>query len=270
LDPTVLLTNDGNVNPIRQIARVEKVTNGKWEGLTSAGVTVSRSTESAEAADNSFVLAQPTVQAQRVIAEVPFSVKLDTAWPRFRAEVATVLEDAKNREEDSFITGDGTGVNPGGIIGSIAAGSLVASGATQELTDVELLEAALPSRYEDRASFLAAKSTYIQIRQLARTAGIADPWVSMVDGKPDELFGYSAYKASAVPAWAATGSKKWMVLGDFSRFLIVDQLGMSVEVRPHVLGTNRRWTGERAINAIWFNSSKILDDNAFRVLQAAA
>jgi HK97 family phage major capsid protein len=51
----------------------------------------------------------------------------------------------------------------------------------------------------------------------------------MVDGKPDELFGYSAYKASAVPAWAATGSKKWMVLGDFSRFLIVDQLGMSVE-----------------------------------------
>lgn len=61
-----------------------------------------------------------------------------------------------------------------------------------------------------------------------------------------------------------------MLQGDFSQFLIVDRVGMGIELVPQLLGTNRRPTGERGVFALWFNNSKILVDNAFRLLQIKA
>ena len=43
-------------------------------------------------------------------------------------------------------------------------------------------------------------------------------------------------------------------------------LGMNVELVPHILGSNRRPTGQRGLLAVWWNNSKVLVDNAFRVL----
>ncbi|HVE24930.1 MAG TPA: DUF6582 domain-containing protein, partial [Sporichthya sp.] len=48
LDPTVILTSNGVVNPLRQISRVETITGKEWDGVSSAGVTVSRGTEGQE------------------------------------------------------------------------------------------------------------------------------------------------------------------------------------------------------------------------------
>jgi predicted phage gp36 major capsid-like protein len=43
---------------------------------------------------------------------------------------------------------------------------------------------------------------------------------------------------------------------------------MGIELIPHLFGaTNRYPTGQRGVLALWFNSSKILADNAFRLLQ---
>ena len=39
LDPTVILTSNGAINPIRHLARVETITGKEWDGVTSAGVT---------------------------------------------------------------------------------------------------------------------------------------------------------------------------------------------------------------------------------------
>src|SRR5688500_10581965 len=66
LDPTVILTDDGVVNPIRSIARVVQIAGKTWQGVTSAGITVSRAAEAAEAGDNAPTLAQPTVTPSRV------------------------------------------------------------------------------------------------------------------------------------------------------------------------------------------------------------
>ncbi|MFI0262439.1 hypothetical protein ACH4OW_25750 [Streptomyces sp. NPDC017056] len=42
LAPTVTLTGGGVADPMRQIARVVPITGKTWDGLTSAGITVTR------------------------------------------------------------------------------------------------------------------------------------------------------------------------------------------------------------------------------------
>jgi HK97 family phage major capsid protein len=60
LDPTIQLTSNGAVNPIRQIARVERTTTNGWRGVTSAGGTASFDAEASEVSDDTPVLAHPS------------------------------------------------------------------------------------------------------------------------------------------------------------------------------------------------------------------
>ena len=46
LDPSIMLTSNGALNPIRQVARVFTVATDKWKGVSSAGVTTSAGTPS--------------------------------------------------------------------------------------------------------------------------------------------------------------------------------------------------------------------------------
>jgi HK97 family phage major capsid protein len=98
LDPTVILTSDGSLSPLRQISRVEQITTRTWQGITSQGVTVTRSGEAEEAGDNAFPVGQPEITPTRVIANVEFSVEVDQDWPQLRSEISRLLTDAKERE----------------------------------------------------------------------------------------------------------------------------------------------------------------------------
>lgn len=267
LDPTVILTSDGSLSPLRQIARVEQITSKTWQGITSSGVTVTRSAEGAEAGDESFTIDQPEVSPTRVIANVEFSAEIDQDWSQLRNEISRLLMDAKEREEDSsFVVGDGTGNNPSGVVATLAASSEVLDAGSFGVDDLFSLESALAVRFRSRARWLANKRVYNDIRTGAFGSDGADLWVRLASGQPSELAGYPAHEASAM-ADPDTAGNRYLLFGDFSQFLIVDRLGMTVELQPHVLGsTNRRWTGQRAIVAIWRNSSLVLVDNAFRVL----
>ena len=267
LDPTVILTNDGSINPLRQIARVAQITTKTWQGVTSAGITVSRSAEAAEATDDSPTFAQPEVTPTRVLGFVPFSMELDQDWSVLRSEITRLLADAKDIEEAaSFVTGDGQGNNPAGVVATLAAASEVdeATGGTFADVDVYKLEEELAPRFRARASFLANKSVYNTIRQFADADG-HDLWERIGAGQPAQLLGYNAYEASEMDS-PGTTDNRYLLFGDFSQFLIVDRIGMSVELMPHLVGANRRPTGQRGIFAMWRNSSKVLVDNAFRVL----
>jgi HK97 family phage major capsid protein len=58
-----------------------------------------------------------------------------------------------------------------------------------------------------------------------------------------------------------------MLFGDFKQFLIVDRIGMTVEMVPTVVNPlNGLPTGSRGVYAIWMNNSKILVPDAFRRL----
>lgn len=282
LDPTVMLTSTGVINPIRELARVETIVGKEWQGVTSGGTTVSRASEGDESTESQFTLAQPTVRTNRVQGFTVFSMEIDLSWNALRSEITRMLVDAKAHEENSFITGDGTGTNPGGVVGSadITSGQEVVCGTSADLTPADLyaLEEALDARWEGNASFLAHKSVYNKIRQFATdnasstvSGNISNVFADNLRvGNPRQLLEYPALRSTAMNSWStakATDNTPFMVFGDFKQFLIVDRIGMTVELVPHVLGTARNMpTGQRGVYAVWMNNSKLLIPGAFKYL----
>lgn len=273
LDPTVMLDNAFTVNPIRNLARIVQITGKQWNGVVSTGATVSRGAEAATAPDSSFTLTQPTVTTNRVQGFVPFSIEIDLEWNALRSEITTLLVDAKAREEDSFWTGNGSGTNPSGVVGGIvaAAGSNIfktATTATFAAADIYTHETNLAPRWRPRGQWAGNKATFNLIRQFDSYGG-TNLWQRIGAGMPGELMGYPAHEVSAMDTGTATG-KNLLVFGDFSNFLIVDRIGMTVELVPQIFDPSNanRPTGQRGIYAIWMNNSTILLQDAFALLQA--
>lgn len=269
LDPSVILTSDGSINPLRRIARVVQIVGKEWQGLTSSGITVSRDSEAAEVSDDGPTFAQPTVRTVKVQGFVPFSIEIEQDWATMRSELTMMLADAKETEEaTSFITGDGTGNNPGGVPGSLDfATCQVDGGGSFSSADLYEVEEDLPPRWRARASWMANRSIYNRIRQLGSSSDGGDLWVRLGQGLPPELIGYPAYEASAMTTTTAGTNDRLLVFGDFSQFLIVDRVGMSVELVPHLFATGaNRPSGQRGLYAFWRNNATVLVDNAFRFL----
>ena len=274
LDPTVIMTNASVVNPIRELARVVQIAGKTWQGVTSAGIAVARGAEAAEASDNSPTLAQPTLTPTRVQGFVPFSFEVDQDWAQMRGELGMMFDEAKNVEEaTAFITGSGVDPQPEGVITGVAAvgGSIVSGGSSVAFGQAEIFQPvdALPPRHTPNASWLANKKIYNKIRQID-TAGSGALWARIGEGRPDQLVGSPVYEASTM-ASTVTATSLVLLHGDFKKFLIVDKIGMSVELIPHLFGTGSNFpTGQRGMYAVWRNSSKVIDPNAFRLLRLTA
>jgi HK97 family phage major capsid protein len=135
IDPTVNLSSNGAINPIRQLADVRTMATRELRLVTSDGVVAQYQAEAAEALDNAPVLAQPVLTAQRATSFIPFSFELDQDWSTVAAELARLVADAKDvLEASKFLTGAGSGSNePVGVL-SIGTGALTTTQRVQ--TDV--------------------------------------------------------------------------------------------------------------------------------------
>ena len=270
LDPTVILTSDGAVNPMREIARIEQTVGNTWKGLTSAGVTASYAAEANATTDGAPTFAQPEVTVRKAKALIDFSIESDQDWARLQSEMARLLQDAKDTlEADKFINGTGSGGNePEGVVAGLAATSLVGTtGDGFDLTDVDRLINRLPDRWEPRARFLGHRATYTEIERLQRALGGGDVYRAFAAGQPASLLGYPRHNASEMDSDFATTGQQVLMLGDFNQFLIVDKIGLTVELIPHRVNGDGNPTGQRGLYAYWRNSSVILVDAAFRLLQ---
>jgi HK97 family phage major capsid protein/HK97 family phage prohead protease len=274
LDPTVILSSNGAINPLRQISRVEQITGKEWDGVTSAGVVVNRVAEGTEAATGDPLLVQPNVRTTRVQGFVPFNIELDVSWGALRSQMTNLLMDAKDVEEaTSFALGNGTAPNANGVIQTLhdsSPASLVntAGTATLAIGDLYNLENQMAPRFRQQSAYLASKTTFNRFRQLFQALASAafDSWVRPSAGTPATFNGYPAYELSTMTTAISSGSLV-LLQGDFSQFLIVDRIGMGIELIPHLFGsTNRFPVGQRGILAIWFNNSRVLVPNAFRLL----
>lgn len=268
LDPTLILVSAGSKNPLRRISRVEQIVGKEWDGVTTTGITVSRAAEAAQSSDNAPALLQPTVKAERVQGFVPFSFEVDQDWSSLQSEMFRLLADAKDQEEvSSFTTGNGTSPNPGGFLDA-TNGILAASNVnfvTVTAAAVYGLENAMNIRFRDNATFVGSKPIYNAIRQID-TAGGAQLWARIGEGQPARLLDYPAEEDSAMPSNPTPAlNDRWLVLGDFEQFLIVDRIGMTVDLIPHLFGANQRPTGQRGLYAFWRNNCKVLVSDAFRV-----
>ncbi len=276
LDPTLVLTSSGGVSPLRDISRVEKIVGKEYDLVTTGSVTAHRVAEAAPAVDDSPTLAQPTIRANRVQAFIPFSVELEGDWAALQAEMLKLLADAKALEEadaggatTGFVLGTGTAPQAGGIITTLPVGQQVTSGtvATFALADIFKLKNSVGNRFRPRGQWCASSTIYDLCRQFGTS--IANIWAeSLQAGVPSKLIGYPVNEVSAMAVVTTTGAFP-LLFGDFSNYLIVDRVGMNMELVPTLFGAAQGQfpTGRRGYFAWWRNNAVILNANAFRLLK---
>ena len=278
LDPTVIPISNSSVNPYRAISRVVQTTVNEWRGATSAGITAAYAAEGTEASDNTPTLAQPTISAVRAQAFVPFSIESGQDWPELEAEMGREVADAKDDlEATKFTLGSGTNEPFGLITGATTLVITTTTGAFVA-ADTFKLEEALPPRFRPRASMVANRFILNKVRQFDTSGGATNwlPYPGLGQGLNNQvptpgnvgygILAYPTYEVSAMDAALTTGSEI-IVMGDFRYFVIVDRVGMSADLVPHLVGTNHRPTGQRGLYYFWRNGSKVVNAAAFRTLQ---
>lgn len=268
LDPTIILTNSGSANPFRQISNIKTTATNDWNGVTSAGVNAGWLAEGTEDTDHSPTFGNVKITPQKASAWVfgGYEVLEDSD---FAVQLPDLLADAKDRlEEAAFATGTGSG-QPKGVVP--AATTVASAGvAAYAVADVYSVQAALPARFRGPRSKLAwlANQTIINKTRQFDTAGGSAFWANLGMDQPERLLNAPIYESTTMVGTTTTGSKN-LLLGDFSQFLIVDRIGMSVLYEPMVTGSNQRPTGQAGWFAFWRVGADVSTTSAFRVLTIA-
>jgi HK97 family phage major capsid protein len=272
LDPYILLSSDGVIDPIRALARNVVITEGdKWNGVSSAGVSAEWHTELGVVADGTPTLAQPSIPVYTADTFVPFSVEMADEGDLV-VQLQRLMTDARRTlESAAWINGSGSG-QPTGIITTLPSGSLVApaTGETFAAADVYSTLEALPPRFRANATWAAELSTLNAIDQFETSNG-AKMFPSISNDPPTLLRRRVAEVSALDPASgidaAATATHKILLVGDFSQYVIVDRLGTTVELVPHLFDTSTgRPTLSRGLVMFWRTGADTTIDNAFRCL----
>lgn len=259
LDPTIILTSAGRINPIRNLARIETITGTVWNGISSTGIVAGYAAEAVEASDNAPAIVQPTVTVDKAFAFVPMSIEITQDWAGVQSEMAMLFGEAKEDVESTkFLTGLGHGSNePQGLLVGATAVVVTATTAVIAAADIYSMENALSPRPRTRGQWVGNKAFYQKVRQFDPTGGGANMWVQLAYSDPATLIGYPAHEWSAYAAIASGATVA--TFGDWTKFLIVDRVGMDVELIPHLFSTVAgRPTGQRGLYAYWRNSSAVL------------
>lgn len=268
LDPSVILTNDGVNNPIRQIATVRPVATDNWQGVSSAGVTASYDAESTEVSDDTPTLAQPAIAVHQAQAFVPFTVQAEDDLEGLAQEIAMMFADAKDRLElNKFTLGSGTN-EPYGFVTDAATVS-TASADTYAVADVYSLQQGVAARWRGRGSWMANLNVINLTRQFGTANNYHGFLTDLGAGSPSQLLGQSLYENSEMDGVInAAATNKILAYGDFSEYRIHDRIGMSVELVPHLFGASGRPTGQRGWYCRWRNGARLVASSAVKVLDA--
>lgn len=269
LDPTLIATGSIGRNPIRSIARVEMGTQNAWHGVTASNVTTYWVAENTALTDGSPAFAGPTVTAAKLTAYVTGSYEIfedSNLLGQLPGLIGEAFDDA---ESAAFVAGSGSGA-PKGVVTAISAtvASTVTATTRGSFTSASAVDTfallnSVASRYEDRVTWIGNKQTFNTIRQqVVGTAGV--PVVDMMER--NALLGSPWVSASSVTS-ATTSGNVLIVLGDFSRFLIYDRLGTTLEFVPNVVDGSGLPTATRGLIAHKRVGSDVLDLGAFRFLK---
>jgi HK97 family phage major capsid protein len=275
LDPTVILTSNGSRNDIRQVARTVVATGDVWNGVSAGAVAWSWDAEAAEVSDDSPTFAQPTIPVYKAAGFVPISIEALADADNVSAEIGTLLAEGKDElESAAFITGTGSG-QPTGIVTALAGTASEINAAADDtfaLADIFTIQGALPARYRGNATWLANNSIYNRVRQFD-TAGGAAMWERIGADRPALLLGRPAIEAEGMDGTVTTSgavSNYILAFGDFRNYVIADRIGTTVEFIPHLMGANRRPTGQRGWYAYTRMGADSVNDAAFRLLDVAS
>jgi len=271
LDPTIIITGAGALNPVRDVASVETIGVRTWEGVSADSVTAGYVPEATAATDASPTLAQPVITTQQGRAVVKASIELMQDWSRIQQEMARLLADARNTvDATAFATGftnSPVGVLAVGFTGGLSTTQRVLSAATNSYAvgDPWLLKAQIPPRFAGNATFAASPGIW---DTTYRFVGGNSTEPLQMPSRGGDMMGRPKIEWSTLTTGTVTGARL-MIGGDFATgFKIIDRLGMTAEIIPHVFDvTNNMPTGERMIYSYWRTGSAVVAPNALRYLE---
>jgi HK97 family phage major capsid protein len=267
LDPSILITSNGALNPIREVASVIQVGTREWKGVSSAGVTASYDAEASEVSDDTPTLAQPTITTAMGRAFVPFSIEVGMDWAGIQQELATLISDGRDvLDSTMFYSGTGTD-QPAGVRTGLAVGQRVQTdvAATFDVDDAYDIKGQLPARFMPNATWIAHPTKWDSIFRFTPSGSTTEP--QALPTREGPFIGRPKVEWTAVPTALTTGTTQ-LLYGDFrAGFRIADRLGMTVEVVNHLFGASRRPTGERGLFAYWRSGSKTIVPEAIRYLE---
>lgn len=273
IDPSIILTSQGSLNPFRRISRVISITTDEWKGVSSAGVTWSYDAEASAVSDDAPTLAQPNVVAHMARGFIPYSIEVGGDYPGFAAEMSLLLSEGYDElQASAFATGSGS-AQPFGILTALDANTNVEVTPTTDgafgAVDVNKVWAALPDRYKANATWVMNHDVGNEVSSFSTNGTGSFYTVDLSQGNAPQLKGRPVEFASYFPDFTGTtGASNILCVGDFRNYVIVERLGMSVELVPHLFDvTNNRPTGQRGWFAYARHGADSVNDLGFRLLQ---
>lgn len=270
LDPSIILTSSGALNPIRQVARVITISTREWQGVSSDAVTAAYQAEEAEVADGTPTLAAPTITAEMGRAFVPVSIELFDDWGALVPELTRLMSEGRDvLDATKFLTGTGTDEPEGVLTGLGVPETLETTGSGAfAIADVWALKAAVGDRFKANSTFAAHPDTLDVVYRFVGAADASE--AMMMTGREGMLLGRPAVEWSTMGTGIVAGTKL-MLAGDFREgYVIADRIGGTVEVIPHLFGGNQRPTGQRGIFYRWRTGAAVVNPAALRVLVVKA
>lgn len=279
-DPTMFHSGAWTAeNPFRKACRTVTITNGNnWRTVTVGAITSAYTTEAAAASENAPAFTQPTYTVLRAQAFATLSIETLEDRPDITGELTSVFAESKDTlEENKFAVGAGTTVPFGMFTDAAYTNQDTATNDVTAIADLQVIEGALPLRYRANAAFFMNRSTLRQLLALDATyryftgAGIQFPG----NPQPTQLgsngggntglkcLGYPVWEVPSAVSTLTTDGAIIVVLADPSSYIIVDRIGMNVEVVPTMLNgaTPSFPTGQRGIYVYWRNyAAPILAD----------
>ena len=134
--------------------------------------------------------------------------------------------------------------------------------------DVRNAWATLPERYRSRATWVMSPTIEAKIRAFGNALALSDFTVNLLADGTSNLTGRPVVVSDYAPAFTGTtGAENFAIVGDFSRFLIVQRAGMTVELVNHLFDTSTgRPTGQRGWFAFSRHGFDQVDPNGFRLI----
>ena len=125
----------------------------------------------------------------------------------------------------------------------------------------------VPPRHRGQESWIAEYATINLTRQFGTAVNHAF-LTDLTAGSPPLLLGRPLYEASALDGTINAAAENYMLIaGNFDRHHIIERIGMTVELVPHLFATgNNRPSGQRGLYCYWRVGAGYVDTGAFGML----
>jgi HK97 family phage major capsid protein len=271
-DPTIVPIGAWtSVNPYRQACRVEQIVGSNvWQAVAAGAVTAVRALEAGVAVEAGPGFEAPSITVKKVQSLVTYSIEMSQDRADLASEMARLIQEGKDTEEEnSFTIGDGSDPAPFGMMAPHASVNgfwtvIHTAGAGAAIGDTYAVEAALMLRHRMNAAWFMSRPAIRAFQALENSSGqlfggnyyasVGYPQLNPAGNTGLRLLNYPIWEVPSAP-YSAAADIVIAAFGDPKQYVIVDRVGMNVEVIPHIF-TGAVPTGQRALYAMWRNSAR--------------